>query len=72
MYEVDFGIQMLHADEKIKAVGSSNDSSMLLGVSEGYPLLSVERVSYTYDNKPIEWRLGLCLTLDHYYKTELE
>ena len=72
MYEVDFGIQMLHADEKILAVRSSKESSTLLHVSEGSPLLSVERLSYTYDNKPIEWRLGLCLTLDHYYKTELE
>ena len=72
MYEVDFGIQMLHADEKILAVRSSKESSTLLHVSEGSPLLSVERLSYTYDKKPIEWRLGLCLTLDHYYKTELE
>ena len=72
MYEADFGIQMLHADEKIKAVGASKETSSILNISEGSPLLSVERLSYTYDNKPIEWRLGLCVTLDHYYKTELE
>ena len=72
MYETDFGIQMLHADEKIKAVLSNKESSDLLGISLSSPLLSVERLSYTYDAKPIEWRLGLCVTLDHYYKTELE
>ena len=72
MYETDFGIQMLHADEKIKAVEASNESSSMLNVAKGSPLLSVERLSYTYDDKPIEWRLGLCVTLDHYYKTELE
>jgi GntR family transcriptional regulator len=72
MYETDFGIQMLHADEKIKAVSANKESSSMLGISEGSPLLSVERLSYTYDDKPIEWRLGLCVTLDHYYKTELE
>ncbi|MDC0127379.1 GntR family transcriptional regulator [Methylophilaceae bacterium] len=72
MYETDFGIQMLRADEKIKAVAANNESSSMLNVSENAPLLSVERLSYTYDDKPIEWRLGLCVTLDHYYKTELE
>lgn len=72
MYETEFGIQMLHADEKIKAVSSNKESSSIFGISEGSPLLSVERLSYTYDDKPIEWRLGLCVTLDHYYKTELE
>ena len=72
MYETDFGIQMLHADEKIKAVVATNESSSFLNVSKSSPLLSVERLSYTYDDKPIEWRLGLCVTLDHYYKTELE
>jgi GntR family transcriptional regulator len=72
MYETDFGIQMLHADEKIKAVAANKESSLMLDVSENSPLLSVERLSYTYDERPIEWRLGFCLTLDHYYKTELE
>jgi GntR family transcriptional regulator len=72
MYETDFGIQMLHADEKIKAVAANKETSSILNISESSPLLSVERLSYTYDNKPIEWRLGLCVTLDHYYKTELE
>jgi GntR family transcriptional regulator len=72
MYEADFGIQMLHADEKIKAVGANKEASSMLNIPEGLPLLSVERLSYTYDDKPIEWRLGLCVTLNHYYKTELE
>ena len=72
MYETDFGIQMLHADEKIKAVSANKESSLMLNISEYSPLLSVERLSYTYDEKPIEWRLGLCVTLDHYYRTELE
>jgi GntR family transcriptional regulator len=72
MYETDFATQMLHADEKIKAVKANKESSSILNISEGTPLLSVERLSYTYDDKPIEWRLGLCVTLNHYYKTELE
>tara|TARA_B110000483_G_scaffold86450_1_gene106778 strand:- start:6834 stop:7541 length:708 start_codon:yes stop_codon:yes gene_type:complete len=72
MYEADFGIQMLHAKEKIRAVTASPEAAELLGVSIGSPILSVERTSFTYDNKAIEWRLGLCLTENHHYATELE
>jgi GntR family transcriptional regulator len=72
MYEADFGIQMLHAKEKIRAVIASPEAAELLGVSIGSPILSVERTSFTYDNKAIEWRLGLCLTENHHYATELE
>ena len=72
MYETDLGIQMLHAKEKIKAVAANKEVAEVLGVQEYSPVLSVERISYTYENRPIEWRLGLCLTNNHHYATELE
>jgi len=72
MYETDFGIQMLHAKERIRAVAANNEAAKILGVAINTPILSVERVSYTYDNRAIEWRLGLCLTENHHYATELE
>ena len=59
MYETDFGIQMLHAKEKIRAVAANNEAAEILGVAINTPILSVERVAYTYDNRAIEWRLGL-------------
>ena len=46
-------------------------SAELLGVEEGAPLLSVERVSYTYGEKPVEWRRGLYSTAEHCYFNEL-
>ncbi len=72
MYETDFGIQMLHAKEKIRAIAANMETSNLLCVSQDAPVLSVERVSFTYDNKPIEWRLGFCLTENHHYASELD
>lgn len=72
MYEADFGIRMLRADEKIKAITANSESASLLNVKESFPLLSVERISYTYDNKPLEWRLGLCITDNHFYRSELD
>jgi GntR family transcriptional regulator len=72
MYETDFGIRMLRADEKIRAINANFESASLLNVNENSPLLSVERISYTYENKPLEWRLGLCITDNHYYRSELD
>ena len=40
MYETSFGIQMLHADEKIRAILSDKLSSPLLNISENTPLLN--------------------------------
>ena len=72
MYETAFGIQMLRAQEKIRAVAADADTSEMLGVKKNTPVLSVERISFTYSDKPIEWRLGLCLTENHHYASELD
>ncbi len=72
MYESQFGVRMIRAEERLKAVGATAEVAKSLGLKEGYPLLSIERVSFTYGDKPMEWRLGLCLTDDHHYLSELE
>lgn len=72
MYESQFGIRMIRAEERLKAVAANPEVSAALGLKEGFPLLSIERVSFTYGDKPMEWRLGLCLTDDHHYMSELE
>lgn len=72
MYESQFGIRMIRAEERLKAVGADAEAAEALGLKQGYPLLSVERVSFTYGDKPMEWRLGMCLTDDHHYLSELE
>lgn len=72
MYETKFGVRMVRAEERLKAVAADKEVAKSLGLKEGYPLLSIERVSFTYGDKPMEWRLGLCLTDDHHYMSELE
>ena len=43
----------------------------LLQVTIGTPLLSVERVAYTYNDMPMELRRGLYRTDTHHYRNEL-
>jgi GntR family transcriptional regulator len=72
MYETEFKIRMIRAEERLKAVAADKDTARLLGIPEKTPLLRIERVSYTYGDVPMEWRLGLCITDDHHYMNELE
>ena len=72
MYETQLGIRMVRAEERLTAVGADAEVASILGLRLGTPLLSIERVSYTYGDKPMEWRLGLCLTEDHHYLNHLE
>jgi GntR family transcriptional regulator len=72
MYESQFGIRMIRAEERLKAVAASGEVAEALGLKNQEPLLSIERVSFTYGDKPMEWRLGLCVTDNHHYMNELE
>jgi GntR family transcriptional regulator len=70
-FEAEYGVHMIRAEEKIRAVAADAETAALLQVEEGAPLLSVERLSFTYDNKPVELRRGLYHTAEHYYRNEL-
>ena len=71
LFEVRFGVHMIRAQERVRAVLADREGAALLGVEEGSPLLAVERVSYTYGDRPMEWRRGLYSTVDHSYMNEL-
>jgi GntR family transcriptional regulator len=66
LFESDFGVRMINAEEHLRAVVADAQSAELLGVQVGDPLLLVERTAYTYGNKPVEWRRGLYCTRHHY------
>lgn len=71
LFEIEFGTKMIRADEKIRAVAADAATADILRVEAGTPLLSVDRVTFTYGDKPVEVRRGLYSTRDHYYKNEL-
>lgn len=71
LFETEFATRMIRASEKIRAISAEQDVAELLAVAVHTPLLSVERVSYTYGDKPVEVRRGLYLTERHHYQNEL-
>lgn len=71
LFETRFGLRMIRAQERIRAVAADRSVAEALKTPEGKPLLSVERVTYTYGDKPVEWRRGLYSTDEHFYLNEL-
>ncbi|MFZ5486868.1 MAG: GntR family transcriptional regulator [Burkholderiaceae bacterium] len=71
MLELEFGVRMVRAEEKIRAVLPDAEQAELLRVTTGTPLLSVERISYTYNDVPMELRRGLYRTDTHHYHNTL-
>jgi GntR family transcriptional regulator len=71
LFEKQFGVRMIRAEEQIRAVAADADSAPLLEVAPGAPLLSVSRVSFTYGDRPVELRRGLYDTAHHHYRNRL-
>lgn len=71
LFETEFGTRMIRATERVRAVLAEPQVGDLLDVQPGTPLLSVERVSYTYGDKAVEVRRGLYRTDAHHYHNEL-
>ena len=70
-FEAEFGVRMVRADEKIRAVLPDELQSRLLQVPPNTPLLSVERIAYTYGDQPMELRRGLYRTDTRHYHNRL-
>jgi GntR family transcriptional regulator len=70
-FETQFGVRMVKAQEKIRAVAADAAAARFLKVRVGDPLLSVDRVTFTYGDRPVEWRRGLCTTRHFHYGNEL-
>ena len=71
LFEAEFSVQMIRAEEKLRAVLAGPEEAGLLAVNVGAPLLSVERLSFTYGDRPVELRRGLYNTAAHHYRNRL-
>jgi GntR family transcriptional regulator len=70
-YEAVYGLRMIRAEERIRAVAAAEAVAAHLRVPPGTPLLCVDRIAFTYGDMPVEWRRGLCLTDGFSYYNEL-
>ena len=71
LFESEFGVRMIRAEERIRAVAADAAAAAHLGVVVGAPLLCVERLAMTYGDVAVEWRRGLYNTTSHHYRNDL-
>lgn len=71
LFESTFGVSMVRADERVRALPAPEDVADLLGIATAYPLLRVDRISYTYGDRAVELRYGHYLTDQYYYRNTL-
>ncbi len=72
LYQQRFGITVVRAEEKLRAVAADALDAKSLGVAEGTPLLEIDRLARGLDGRPVEWRLSRCNSAHHHYYSEIE
>ena len=70
-YEAHYGVRVVTAQERIKAVAASPAQAETLGIEPATPLLEIDRIAMTFREVPVEWRRSLYLTTDHHYLSTL-
>ena len=71
LYQSAFGITVVEADERVRAELVSPQSARLLDLPEGTPVLRIERVAYSFDRKPAEFRVSVVDTRDVDYVSRM-
>ena len=67
LYQTEFGISVVHAHERLRAVGADRTAARVLGVPAGQPVLQVRRVALALNGQPVEWRVSTVITTQHDY-----
>ena len=70
-FETEFGVSMVRAEEKLRAVNADSEMSVLLGIPQDTPMLKVDRISFTYADRPVELRMGHYVTDRYHYRNSL-
>jgi GntR family transcriptional regulator len=59
IYDVKYKTPIIWAEENLWPQIANTEESDLLGISAGDPLIAIERVAYTFGDKPVECRSSL-------------
>jgi GntR family transcriptional regulator len=72
LYQESFGLNIIHTTERLRAVAVAAPEARLLGLAENDPVLQVDRIAYTYNSEPVEYRCSLVNTTGHVYQSDQE
>lgn len=72
LYRSEYGITIVRATDKLKAVAATRRDARHLSVPVGKPLLQIERTSIDIEDRAVEWRVSRCLTDSIHYLSDLK
>jgi GntR family transcriptional regulator len=71
LYQARYGISVLRISERLSAAHPSARAASLLELAADTPALVINRIAYTYDDMPVEYRLSWVNTERHEYLSDL-
>ena len=71
MYESAFDVRIVYVEERLKSQAAEGEVASRLNVETGFPLLVIDRVAYTYGDRPVELRRSYCNTAEHHYRNRI-
>lgn len=71
-YQDNFGITVLRARERVRAVAASSEIARALGVTRGTPVLEVRRTALSFGDRPVEYRVSTIVSGSHEYVQTLD
>jgi GntR family transcriptional regulator len=71
LYQTEFGISVVRATERVRAVAADRSTARVLGVAPGTPMLQVRRTALALNDKPVEYRISTLFTAQHDYVSTL-
>jgi GntR family transcriptional regulator len=67
LYQSDFGITVLRASERARAVAADRHTARALHLATGTPVMQVRRIAQTFGDRPVEYRVSTLDTSRHDY-----
>ena len=67
VFQKTYGVLVTRTDERLTATAADAKAAREFDVPVGTPLIKIDRVAFTLDDRPVEWRVSLChLKRAHY------
>jgi GntR family transcriptional regulator len=67
LYQTEFGITVLKARERARAIGADRLSARILGLAPGVPVMQVRRTALSFGDRRVEHRVSTVNTARHEY-----
>ncbi|MEO7336210.1 MAG: GntR family transcriptional regulator [Caldimonas sp.] len=67
LYQSDFGITVLRARERARAITADRHAVRVLSLTPGQPVMQVRRTALTFGDRPVEHRISIIDTAHHDY-----